>query len=358
MKKKKLLIDLSVLKYSYCGLGQVALNYGNYFKQHYFTSQADYELYFLLPKKKFGAFGSEVKYINSSNFFYKNIPFFVSLFNPQINLWHAIHQMAKSKPFYRNTKYILTIHDYNFVYEKSPQKAQKYLKKVQSRIDRADKIVAISNFAKKEIECYSDLKGKQVEVIYNGVEQLDASKAKRPDFVKNDKPFFFTIGQVREKKNFHVLLPLMKYFPEKALYIAGDKNSQYGDFIARQIKEMDLKNVHLVGTVSNEERIWLYKNCDAFLFPSLLEGFGLPVIEAMQFGKPVFSSQETSLKEIGGNCAFFWKNFEPETMKETVEKGLSAFEKMPELSEKNREYANSFSYQKHIERYLEIYLTI
>jgi len=148
---------------------------------------------------------------------------------------------------------------------------------------------------------------------------------------------------------------MMKLFPDKELYIAGEKNSKYGDLIERRIREGNLTNVHLVGTVTNEERTWLYKHCEAFLFPSLFEGFGLPVIEAMQFGKPVFSSKETSLKEIGGEYAFFWDNFEPEEMKKVIDKHLDNFYQSSVLAEKNKSYAFSFSYQKHIERYLNIY---
>ena len=359
MRKKKLLIDLSVLRNPYCGWGQIALNYGNYYKQHYVALQENYELYFLLPKKMFGEFGNEVKYISSSNFFYKNFPFLRCLFFPRMDVRHAIHQSADFQPFSCKTKHILTIHDYNFVYEKTARKVKQGLKKLQWRIDQADKIVAISSFTKSEIERYSDLKGKQVEVIYNGVEFLDENKAKRPDFVKNDKGFFFTIGQTREKKNFHTLLRLMQYFPEKELYIAGDNSSKrcikYGMFIKQQIAKLGLKNAHLVGRISNENRIWLYKNCEAFLFPSLFEGFGLPVIEAMQLGKPVFSSKETSLKEIGGDCIFFWENFEPEAMKEGLEKGLEEFEKSPERASNEIAYAKSFSYEKHIAQYLNIY---
>ncbi|MDR1762307.1 MAG: glycosyltransferase, partial [Bacteroidales bacterium] len=199
-------------------------------------------------------------------------------------------------------------------------------------------------------------RGKQIEVIYNGVEFLDAQKAQRPaTCVENDKPFFFTIGLVREKKNFHTLLDCMKLFPEKQLYIAGEATSNYAQKIKERIENENITNVTLLGIISNEERIWLYKNCEAFLFPSLFEGFGLPVIEAMQFGKPVFSSQETSLKEIGGNCAYFWDNFEPQHMKAVIDAHLQKFQADSELQEKTIAYARSFSYEKHFEHYKELY---
>ena len=350
--KKKILIDLSILKHPYCGLGQIALNYGEYFKKYY-TSSEEYELYFLLPRKMFGAFGNDIKYI-ATNLCRKLFPTLI----PEVDVWHAIHQLTPFKPFSDKTKYLLTIHDFNFVYEKSSGRVQHYLKKIQHKIYRADKITSISHFVKQEGERYMDLKGKSIEVIYNGVERLDIKDVKRPNFAKNNKPFFFSIGQIREKKNFHVLLPLMKLFPDKELYIAGEKGTQYSYILEHTIRKENLTNVHLLGVVNNEERAWLYKHCEAFLFPSLLEGFGLPVIEAMLFGKPVFSSKETSLMEIGGQYAFFWDNFEPEEMKRVIDENLGNFYQSLVLAERNKDYAFSFSYEKHIERYLDIYLTI
>ncbi len=350
MKKKKVLVDLSILKNIYCGLGQVALNYGNYFKEHY-GSDEEYELYLLVPKYMVGAFNNNVKYIVVRKI-YKFLPFFLRRFD----VWHAIHQSSRFRPWSKKTRYILSIHDFNFMYEKKGKKVNKYLRKIQRKINRADKIVCISHFAKEETEKYARLNGKEIEVIYNGVEQLNVSIEKRPLFVKDDRPFFFTIGEIKKKKNFHVLLPLMKLFPEKELYIAGRKNTDYADFIERTIQEENLRNVHLVGVIANEERVWLYSHCEAFLFPSLFEGFGLPIIEAMSFGKPVFSSPKTSLKEIGGKVAFFWDNFQPEEMKKRIDNHLESFNSSEDCKQKARDYARSFSYDKHMEYYHKIYL--
>lgn len=354
MRKKKILVDLSILKNIYCGLGQVALNYGRYFAENY-TGNEEYELYLLMPKKMFGLFGNKVKYV-PSNKINKHFPCFMSKYD----VWHSIHQLSRFKSAYKDTKVILTIHDFNFIYEKqnNPKKAARYLKKIQLKINRADKIICISEFAKKETKKYTDLHGKNIQVIHNGVEKLDGEKTRKPDFIKNEKPFFFTIGQIKEKKNFHVLLPLMKLFPNKELYIAGQTGTSYTDLIKNTIETENIANVHLVGTVNNEERIWLYKNCEAFVFPSLFEGFGLPVIEAMYFGKPVFSSKETSLKEIGGNRAFFWDDFNPESMKKVINENLDQFYSSPNEARKNIEYAESFSYKKHMEQYLNVYMKL
>ena len=348
--KRKVLLDLSILQEErFCGLGQIAINYARYYKENY-SEKEDYELFFLVPRDMFGAFGPNITYIEPTKA-KRELPFLM----PYVDAWHAIHQLSKYRPFWSRTKYILTIHDCNFIYETTGEKQEKYRKRLQRKIDRADRIIGISHFTKDEVSKYFDLKGKEIEVIYNGVERLDVKEAKQPQGVDPSTPFFFTIGQINPKKNFHVLLPLMKFFPEKNLYIVGSKDSSYATSIEETIKQEGLKNVHLLGVASDEERVWLYKNCKAFFFPSLLEGFGLPVIEALSFGKPVFSSSATSLKEIGGEHVFFWDNFEPEAMKLVIDENLNKFDQSPTLKQNEIEYALSFSYKEHIEKYIRIY---
>lgn len=347
--KKKILVDLSILKHRNCGLGQVAFNYGRYFKEHYKKSN-EFDLYVLLPKKMVGEFGPEINYI-SSNWVFKYFPFLL----PTFDVWHAIHQLSNFKPFYKRTKLILTIHDFNFMYEKRESKSRRYLNKVQSEINRADKIICISKFSKSEAERFADLKGKSIDVIYNGVEQFDFSIAKRPDFIKSSTPFFFSIGQIKTKKNFHVLLPLMKMIPDRELYIAGKCGTPYADQIQDTIKKENITNVHLIGEVTDSERIWLYNHCEAFLYPSLFEGFGLPVVEAMYFGKPVFTTEETSLKEIGGGLTYIWNNFEATYMKDILIAGLTVFQQSSLKAQQNIDYAKSFSYEKHMAAYMRIY---
>ncbi|MDR1743338.1 MAG: glycosyltransferase family 4 protein [Dysgonamonadaceae bacterium] len=350
IKKKKLLVDLSALKDVYCGLGQVALNYGRHFMENAKTIYADYQVVLLVPKDFFGKFGNEVEYISSSSWLRKHCRF---LF-PKVDVWHAVHQLCRFKPAYKQTKFLLTIHDLNYLYEKSGYELTKRQRRIKRKIQRADKIICISEFAKSEVEKHHDLTGKDYSVILNGVDNLEQQLAQKPKTTIK-QPFFFSIGVIKQKKNFHVLLDLMKIIPEKHLYLAGKNNTKYGDAIVQRIENDNITNVHLLGTISQEEKVWLLKNCEAFLFPSLFEGFGLPVIEAMQFGKPVFSSDKTSLKEIGGKFAYFWENFEPNDMKKMIDDNLDNHLKNEELQEKEKEYAVSFSYEKHFEEYEKIY---
>lgn len=347
---KTLLVDLSELKDIYRGLGQVALSYGNYFKDNYKRSEAPYKLTLLMPKELFGMFGNEVEYLNSKH----PLRLFHQWYFPRFDTWHTTSQLSRFRPRSSKTKLILTIHDLNYLYETAGAQRNRKHRRLQNKVNNADKIVSISEFVRKEVLENLELNGKDCLMIYNGVSDVKLNPMVEPD-MEIRKPFFFSIGVVQRKKNFHVLLDLMKLLPEKHLYLAGGYDTDYGRFIKGRIQEEAIDNITLLGPVSNDEKAWYFSNCEAFLFPSLFEGFGLPVIEAMQFGKPVFSSDKTSLKEIGGEFVYFWDNFDAEEMKLIIEENLDSFYSDENLIAEMVDYAYSFSYEKHFEQYERIY---
>ena len=344
--QQRVLIDLSVLRNFNCGLGQVAFNYGTYFKEN---PRQNFNVYLLVPKQYIGAFGHSVKYVTTRKI-YRSMPWLM----PKFDVWHSIHQLSSFQPP-KSVKNLLTIHDLNFVYEKKKKKANKYMKKILQEIKRADKITAISQYTKNDILrlIHNEL---AIDVIYNGVEKLYAKDEVVPQFpVDTTKPFLFSIGEIKRKKNFHVILDAMKQMPEYNFYLAGKDNTPYAEEIKKRIKNENITNVFLTSIITQGEKIWFYNHCYAFVFPSLFEGFGLPIIEALFFKKPVISSQETSLKEIGNDAVFFLDNFSPEHIAQVTKEKSAYFYEHPEFAERNLEYANSFSYKKHMEKYIEIY---
>jgi glycosyltransferase involved in cell wall biosynthesis len=114
--------------------------------------------------------------------------------------------------------------------------------------------------------------------------------------------------------------------------------------------------VHFLGIITEKQKLWAYQNCKAFVFPSLSEGFGLPVVEAMSVGKPIFLSNLTSLPEIGGDDAYYFNDFSPENMVKTFQEGMADFEKNPQKSERLRQRAAKFTWKKAAEAYWELYL--
>ena len=343
----RILIDLSILKNIHCGLGQVALNYGYFFRDVY-QPKAGEEIYLLVPKAYVGAFGDKVRYIPARKI-YRIMPWLMGI---RFDVWHAIHQLSRYQPFARH--YVLTIHDFNFVYEKQGAKVEAYLKKIQAKVNRADVIAAISEFAKEETLRYIHT-DKPIHVVYNGIERIDTAPEQAPQQIR--QPYLFSIGEIKPKKNFHVLVDMMRHLPDLQLYVAGNNSTPYAAEIEQMIAQKGVKNMHLLGKVSAEEKVWLYRHCEAFVFPSLFEGFGLPVVEAMLFRKPVICSHETSLREIGGkHVSFFEKGYPAEASAQLIRKTID------ECTDKRMEdafaYATSFSWTNHMQAYMALYRSL
>lgn len=346
---KKLLVDIYKTNKPYSGLGQFSQNFHDELLQ---AKPQGYDISFLHPKPFERADDDDLGYLPVS-FRKRYMPFL----NTGFDIWHSLHQFPSHLPNSK-TCHILSIHDLNFLSEKSDGKAAKYLKRLQRNVDRANVITVISDYTKKLVQENLNLKGKPVSTIHNGVRLNSFPEAVKPSFVQSEN-FFFSIGIFNAKKNFHVLLPLMEHF-DGQLILSGDHNTEYGNKIKGDIEKLGLKNkVILSGTISDQDKYWLYKNCKAFLFPSLAEGFGLPVIEAMLLGKPVFLSEYTSLPEIGGKAAYYWQSFEKQEMIKQLEDGLSDYQSNTDVVQSNIiNHAKSFSWESCIESYINLYNSI
>ena len=347
--KKKVLIDLTNYGSIAVGFGQIAVNYAALFAS---LPIDDIHFIYLMRKRSMQDFGENVTCI-PVRWINKLFPFTL----PKVDVWHAVNQQRKLARVAKGTKFIFTIHDFNFLKEKKPWKVKLYLRRMQHKIDKAAVVTAISHYTADIVRQHVNMRGKEIRVIYNGVERIDTLEGARPAFATGC-PFFFTIGQIRKKKNFHLLLDVMQSFPEYDLYICGDTTCGHGVYseeLRTLIREKQLSNVYLAGVVTQPEKVWLYRNCDAFLFPSEGEGFGLPVIEAMQFGKAVFAASRTSLPEVCGGHAFMWDQLDTDSMVRSIQEHLPDFYKNEERINNMKEYAYSFSYEKHIQAYLDLY---
>jgi glycosyltransferase involved in cell wall biosynthesis len=347
---KEILIDLYKLRTLYSGLGQFSLNFAREIMNQV---PEGYHVSFLVPHNYDSCISPEARQI-SANYQKRYLPFL----SRNYALWHSLNQFPSHQPNKR-TFQVLTVHDLNFLTEKNTRKSLKYLSTLQRNIDRADCITAISNSTRKAIEDNIDLKGKKIRVIYNGVKVDDPVDSVKPGYV-NGGHFFFSLGIFNRKKNFHILLPMMKYFKDFQLVIAGDNRTSYGNYIKSQVEQLKLNGrVITPGIISESEKSWLYSHCSAFLFPSLAEGFGLPVVEAMKCGSPVFLNGIDPLREIAGDNAFYFDSFEEKDMHSFINRKLVQLNNgRSDMLNKAKNHAAIYSWKDSIKAYLRLYREI
>ena len=352
---KKIILDCDLMKHKDSGLYHYCLNLGNYVKKE--LDKEDKErIFFYIPENERTNFENKNACLIEKKWHNK-------LFKPFLfdcNIWHAPFQSGRMiNKYSKNTKIVLTIHDLNVLHEdKSEKERKESLEKTQKLIDASDSIICISEHTKKDVLNNLKTINKPIHVIHNGTHHVTKSNLPEPESYFPTKPFVFAMGYVNRKKNFHSLLALLTN-PTIELIVAGRLDEpDYIENFKRQANKLELsQRLHVLGPISESDKAWYYQHCMAFALPSLAEGFGAPVVEAMRFGKPIFLSRRTSLPEIGGDVCFYFSNFEPEHMVEVFNNGMNIFKKEG-FKEKVIKRAYEFTWESKAKEYIKVYRTL
>lgn len=353
MNRKSLYVmDCERMKYANTGLYHYCLQLGKAIEHNL---QNDESLKLYVRAATAPDFGDGFSLINQQSLH----KFFMPIPNG-VNVWHCTYQGSNYFPYRKGLPVVLTIHDLNFLYDefKSAAKQKRYIKKLEKKIKRASHIVAISHFVLNDVKTHFNVDQKSCSVIYNG---CNISSTTVPELAPSKQPatpFLYTIGTVVDKKNFHVLPPLL-VDNDWQLIISGIIQSEdYKEKIIREAEKFGVENrLVFTGAITEAEKYWYLQHCEAFIFPSIAEGFGLPVVEAMYFGKPVILSTHTSLPEIGGDVAYYFTDFFPENMQKILAQSLLHY-KSKNPVEKIKQRAAMFNWDTAAREYLKIYRSL
>ncbi|MBR1548329.1 MAG: glycosyltransferase family 4 protein [Prevotella sp.] len=344
---KTVLVDFSNYD-DFSGFGEIARNYCPRLAA---AQPEGLHFVFILPERHRGEFGSHVDYLSR-----EHLKAELRRYRPHIHLWHATDQQFHYRRHQRGTLQLLTVHDLNYLHEKHGLHLLRHKIEMPWLIRRSDAITVISEYVKHDVEAHIPFLDKEPQVIYNGISDVEHGPQRRPAFVgADDERFFIAIGQVRRKKNVHTLVPMMRYFPQHKLFICGANHWAYADEIRQQIAPEDKGRILLTGKIADDEKRWLYAHADALLFPSTLEGFGIPVLEAMRFGTKVFSSRYSCLPEVCSTHASYWDSYEPQAMAAVVNQGICGWSRDGEAARQAAAYSRSFNYDRYTQQYIQLY---
>lgn len=355
MNKPKILIDLERLRYPKSGIANVFRNLALSLQRIFHN----FDIQYFGNRDELKKIYSPINVVNR-----KSWHKVFECFSNQYDIVHVSHQLSSYfHKNYKNTKKIVTLHDLNFLHENlSDYKRQKTLRKVNQNLKTADYIVCISEFVKEDLQKNKHLlrldKLKEIFVIHNGIEipenrNYDIGKY---TFLKNKK-YILNIGVLQDKKNQKVLIEMLPFIEEDLVLVFSEEKEPYVSTLRDRIKELEIQHrVHFLKNIIEEEKYALIQNCVAMCHPSLAEGFGIPPIEAMAFGKPVFLSRLTSLPEIGGDFAFYFEDFCPENMAKIYLEKIKWYDLNKEnVSIGIRKWAQQFNKERMGQEYLALY---
>lgn len=232
-------------------------------------------------------------------------------------------------------------------------------------VKRSKRVATVSNFEKERIKNFMGL-GDNLVAIYNGVGQhfkkiTDESilKAAKEKYKLPDN-FMFFLGNTDPKKNTPNVLKAFADFNKKSKtkfkLVMLDYEENALKTILNDIGSPETRNdIHLTGYVVNTDLPAIINQCKVFLYPSLRESFGIPILEGMACGVPVITSNTSSMPEIAGDAAAIVDPFKPEEILASIERILEDENFRNELCEKGIERAKLFSWKNMAAKYLELY---
>jgi glycosyltransferase involved in cell wall biosynthesis len=348
---RQIAISLGNIGALHDGLGEFALQIGQRIaaQAERWREQHGLRFCFHLREKFIGLFGNDVTYLPVNRW--------QRLWHQQpqhISLWHSLHQVNKTLPPRGCDVRMVTVHDLNYLYAEQTFASRRQHQRCLAMLARTDQVVAISQHTASDVCTHLHWQG-PLQVIYNGARSfVNAPREPLAGWAADDeRPFLYHLSRMSPSKNPQVLINLARAWPEMIFVFCGPPSEE-----AKHLRAtVQLPNVQFHLGINDAQKAWAFAHCTGFLFPSLAEGFGLPPLEAMQFGKPVFLSKLTSLPEVGGDAACYFDDWSPAAMRQVVEQGLQRGAEPVRIAEVKR-HAARFDWDDAAQAYLALYLRL
>ena len=264
------------------------------------------------------------------------------------------HGLSNELPFNTNQfkgKKIVTTHDLTFLrYPKLyPFIDRKiYNKKFRHACDVADIIIAISEETKRDIEKYYFIPENKIKVIYQSCDALfykENTPIEMASILEKHKlppSYLLYVGTIEERKNLLTLVAALKNVKDIPLVVIGNKKNYFNQ-VREYITQHKLENrVIFLENVVNDELPSIYRKATIFIFPSIFEGFGIPIIEALTSKTPVITTQGACFPEAGGPTSIYIDPTNSIVLAEQINFLLNSESTRIQMAEKGYEYAQKF----------------
>lgn len=260
---------------------------------------------------------------------------------------------------YVKKPFVLTVHD--MIHEKFPEAfvaphdiVARYKKQV---VEKADKIIAISNSTKRDLMALLNVPEEKIEVIYHGVQIHNFPVTPTPLSLDIPNEFILYVGDRNPYKNFNrfaeAVAKVMEHHPN--LYLVCTGGLRFNEKEVKWLTDLNIIHRCIRLTVTDQELTELYQNAQAFIFPSLYEGFGFPILEAFQQCCPVICSNTSCFPEVGGDAVAYFDPSDTTNMAQVILQVLANKTLRAQLIEAGKERLLQFPIQRCVDQTIALY---
>jgi glycosyltransferase involved in cell wall biosynthesis len=239
-----------------------------------------------------------------------------------------IHYTGNNISYILSKISLITIYDlmWKYYYDRGDKSAKYYYFRltVPFSIRNSKAIITISDYIAKQINTEFNRKVRVYPILLApGVSQAISTISRQKYMLKYNFDYLYTVSTFMQHKNIITLLKAFNRIKRENNYlgkliITGQLKGNHQKYIIKYLNENSIeKDVIITGFIPEEEKTYLYKNADIFIYPSLYEGFGLPILEAMSNGTNVIASNAASIPEVGSDACLY---FDPHSADDLVEK--------------------------------------
>ena len=270
------------------------------------------------------------------------------------DLFHGLNQRLPGIPMRRA---IATFHDL-FVMTgeySTPEFRARFTAQARDAANRADAVIAVSEFTRSQVVSLLGVDAARVHVVHHGTRQFgpqDSTPRGREKVILN-------VGAIQKRKNIARLVEAFERLaPPWQLVLAGSHGYGAGEILARIEKSRARDRIRVTGYVSPEELAGWYARAAVFAFPSLDEGFGMPLLEAMAAGVPVIASNRSALPEVAGDAALLVDPEDSEALGQALGELSVNGDLCRELARRGIARAQTFTWEKAVRETWDVYRTL
>jgi len=308
------------------------------------------------------------------NFFYKSFDFLWrskkvidDLLHDKIDIYHGLSNEIPYGIEVTGIKTIVTIHDLIFIrYPNLFQAFDRYIyfKKFKYACEKANKIIAVSTQTKKDIIKFFNISEDKITVIYQGcnnIFQKEITTDKQNLVAKKynlPNKFLLYVGTIEERKNLLSLIKAIKKIPNQKLVVIGN-GKKYKKKCREYIRVNNLeKNILFINNLSLNEIRAIYAKAEIMIYPSIFEGFGIPILEALFSKVPVITSKNGCFSEAGGPHTSYINPLSSEEIKNEILKIQSSNEIRNKMIRNGYAYAQNFTDEKIANNLMKLYKSL